>query len=169
MTAVPGTFTAGAVLAAASMEAIMNRPFVMVGRNSAQSITTSTVTAFGFNTEASDTDGMHDNVTNNSRLTIPAGCGGWWVWGACFPWVANATGARELLFRLNGTSSIAIARDSPGAAANFYSSGWGMFPVALAAGDYVEATVWQSSGGALSVDNTQVQGAWMAGFWLRRA
>jgi hypothetical protein len=169
MTAVPGTFLAGAVLAAASMEAIMKRPLIMVGRNTAQSITTSTVTVVGWNTEGSDDDAMHDNVTNNSRLTIPASCGGWWIWAVCIPWAANATGAREVGLRVNGGSGIAIDRNSPGAAVGHYNQGIGIFPTALNAGDYVEAQVWQSSGGSLNIDNTAFQGAWMAGFWLRRA
>ena len=32
-----------------------------------------TITALSFNTESVDTDGFHDNVTNNSRLTVPSG------------------------------------------------------------------------------------------------
>lgn len=33
-------------------------------------------TVMPFDTESFDTDGFHDNVTNNSRLTVPAGLGG---------------------------------------------------------------------------------------------
>ena len=40
-----------------------------VYRNSAQSINDSTLTALAFNNEQYDTDGLHDNATNNSRLT----------------------------------------------------------------------------------------------------
>lgn len=36
-------------------------------------VSTSTAGPYPFNSETEDTDGFHDNVTNNSRLTIPSG------------------------------------------------------------------------------------------------
>ena len=38
-----------------------------------QSISDATETAVAFNSESFDVGGMHDNSTNNSRLTIPSG------------------------------------------------------------------------------------------------
>lgn len=52
-------------------------PCVEVKKATAQSIAGSAFLAF--DTEQVDTDGFHDNVTNNSRLTIPAGLGGFYL------------------------------------------------------------------------------------------
>lgn len=169
MTAPPSTFDPGEVLTAANMEAIMNRPMVAVGRNATQSINNTTTTAVQWNTEGFDTDTFHDTVTNNTRLTIPAGCGGIYLVTCTIPWANNATGARELLIRLNGSSpSWAGDRNSPGANVAHYNHCSFVIPQNLAAGDYVEATVWQSSGGALNIDNAQGTGPMMTLTWLRR-
>lgn len=45
----------------------------LVGKTTDQAISTVTNTAVTFNTEAYDTADWHSNVTNNSRLTVPAG------------------------------------------------------------------------------------------------
>ena len=169
MTAPPAVFTAGQVLTSAQQEAIMNRPVVAVGRNSTQSITTSTATAVQWNTEGFDSDGFHDNVTNNTRLTIPAGCGGIYLVSCTITWQNNATGARELLIRLNGSSpSWAGDRNSPGANVAHYNSCSFVIPQNLNAGDYIEAMVWQSSGVSLNVDNAAASGPMFSLTWLRR-
>lgn len=45
----------------------------LVTKSTTQSLLSSTTTALTFDTEEYDTSGFHDNVTNNSRLTVPAG------------------------------------------------------------------------------------------------
>lgn len=44
--------------------------------NATQSISTATQTPLTMNAEVFDTDGFHDNTTNNTRITIPSGLGG---------------------------------------------------------------------------------------------
>lgn len=41
-----------------------------------RSITNATRTALAFPAETTDSDNCHDNVTNNTRLTVPTGSGG---------------------------------------------------------------------------------------------
>ena len=44
--------------------------------SSSQSISNATWTTMTWNSESWDTDAFHDNSTNNSRLTVPAGLAG---------------------------------------------------------------------------------------------
>lgn len=45
-------------------------PACIISNNASQSIAHGSVTTLGFNTESIDTDTMHDNAINNSRITI---------------------------------------------------------------------------------------------------
>jgi len=45
----------------------------LVYKSANETITTATYTHLSFNTESYDTDTIHDTVTNNQRLTVPAG------------------------------------------------------------------------------------------------
>ena len=49
-----------------------------VYKSAAQAITTATFTEVSWDTEVFDTDGFHDNATNNNRFTIPAGKAGYY-------------------------------------------------------------------------------------------
>ena len=49
---------------------------VGVTKSATQSIATATYTAISWDQEGWDTNSYHDNVTNNSRVTIPSGKGG---------------------------------------------------------------------------------------------
>ena len=51
-----------------------DKPFrgALLSKSANQSISSSVATAVTFNTESYDTDGLHDTVTNNDRITIPA-------------------------------------------------------------------------------------------------
>lgn len=74
------------------------------------------VTALGFDTESYDTDGIHDNVTNNSRLTVTAGVTKVRLSGN-LQWDSDSTsGARGLRIYKNG------APFSPGQPDVFHSA-----------------------------------------------
>lgn len=122
-----------------------------VYHNASQSITTATTTALAFNSERADTNTIHDTVTNNSRLTCQTA--GVYYITASVQFAANATGFRQVGIRLNGTTALAFQRTpSPGgsdAALLTISTAY-----ALSAADYVEATVYQNSGGSLNVDTS---------------
>ena len=114
-----------------------------VKKSTGQTISNNTATIATWNTETYDTDGMHDNVTNNSRITIKtAGKYHFSCYGA---WTGNSTGSRIIDFLKNGTS-MAMTQYVPISKAQHTTSYVGDFAV----NDYVEIEVTQDSGGDLS-------------------
>lgn len=77
-----------------------------VTRTAVQSITDATLTSVAFDAEVFDNDGMHDTVTNNSRITIVT-AGIYWVgFTGMFAGAADYTRCFATL-RINGTTEIA--------------------------------------------------------------
>lgn len=108
------------------------------------------LTAVTYDSEAFDSDGFHSTSVNTSRLTIPAGLGGKYLIGGSWAFAANANGERYYTLRVNGSTEIAEARilnntAGPEATAQTISAIYDM-----AAGDYVEFTVFQNSGSTLA-------------------
>jgi hypothetical protein len=120
-----------------------------VYHNASQSIPNVTDTNLAFNSERFDTDAFHDTATNNSRFTIPTGMGGYYVIN-CSVRADSATGLFQLTLKKNGTTSIGIVTIP-------FVSGYTLFGqvnspvVSLSAGDYIQAQVYQDTGGALNV------------------
>lgn len=117
-----------------------------------QSIPASTITKVQFNAETFDVYGMHDNVSNNTRMTVPAGRGGTWLLRGAGAWVANVNGNRELFWKVNDTTY------PPGSNRNANLGGTDAVYMAaptvlvsLAAGDFVEMVGYQNSGVALDL------------------
>jgi hypothetical protein len=114
-----------------------------------QTISNTTDTYLAFNSERFDTDAFHDTSTNNSRLTIPTGLGGKYVI-SCNVRAPSASGLFQLTIKKNGTTSIAVATIP-------FVGGYTLFGaltstvVSLSAGDYVQAQVYQETGGNLDV------------------
>jgi hypothetical protein len=123
-----------------------------LGAHSAnQSIANDTNTVVALNSETHDSDpngAIHDTAANNSRLTVrTAGlylvCGG-------VQFAANATGYRDVFVQLNGATTIGMVRVPAVAGVVQLTQ---VFAVrVLAASDYVELWVRQTSGGALNVE-----------------
>jgi len=114
----------------------------------AQSISDSTATVITFDAESFDVGTMHDNATNNTRLTIPSGGDGLYVVTAGVAFTGNATGVRALTLKLTGTA-VSDTQDSSVAAATHIMQ---LSAISLAvAGDYFEVFAYQNSGGALNV------------------
>jgi hypothetical protein len=114
------------------------------------SISNTTSTAVGFNTESFDSDAFHDNATNNSRLTIPTGKTGYYQISALIRWknISAAATVRQLRFFKNGVQQ------------NVYPIFWSQNDdtyqvysdlLSLTQGDYIEIYVWQNSGSSTSV------------------
>jgi len=119
-------------------------PSVRVRRNADQTgIVTATDTVVLFTDEDHDTDTMHSTVTDTGRLTAPT-AGKYRISGAV-AFDVNATGSRILKLRKNGTT-VYDADEKP-ASASFFPYTRIATTVALAAGDYVELVVYQTSGG----------------------
>ncbi len=115
---------------------------------SSQTISNSTLTILDYNAEQFDDDDMHDNVTNNSRLT--ATVAGRYVINTQVRWANNSTGHRILDILLNGTTLIARHQMSANTAGATVVTIATIYDLAL--DDYVETRVFQSSGGNLDVE-----------------
>jgi hypothetical protein len=130
--------------------------------SSAITLTTAILTVLPMNSERFDSDAFHDTATNNSRLTIPTGMGGYYLIGGKVQWAANLTGNRLALIFKNNATNLAY---------NNYQAGnveARCTPVTLslmAATDYVELYAYQNSGGNLDVEvNAEASPV----FWLHR-
>ena len=117
----------------------------------AQSISNATATAVTFNSEVFDTDGFHDNSTNNSRITIPSGKAGKYLLIAQMSFAANATGARIIKLYKNG-SLFQLASVTAAAPVTDFTVLTGTNIVSAAVGDYFELFAEQSSGGNLNLN-----------------
>lgn len=126
--------------------ALTGRPICKVGCGVTQSIPNNAATALTFDTNLLDPRSMHSAVTNPTRIR-PTEAGEYLVGAAC-AFFANATGDRELWFRVNGTdpdpgmniaASTAITRTLCISTPLYFNG----------TTDYVEAMVLQTSGGAL--------------------
>jgi len=118
-----------------------------VYRTTNQSIPHNTNTALQFDAETYDTANFHDNVTNNTRLTIPYA--GKYSISASIDFVQNTTGTRHVFFLINGTTFIA---GNTGPATTLPNTTVALeAKYSFSAGDYVECLVYQNSGGALNV------------------
>lgn len=131
-----------------------------------QSIAANTTAAVSFDAEAFDTDAFHDNATNNTRITIPTGKGGLYLFGASGQ--ANTARVYLTFFRLNGTTNV------PGGARQDLATASASFDVppqalSLAAGDYVEFMVQnQNATNTLEVRGTGATSNVSASFWCTR-
>jgi hypothetical protein len=105
-----------------------------------------TLTTVPFNAESFDTNAFHDNVTNNSRITVPAGKAGYYMFTASGQYNNNTNGRREMYMAKNGTLQISSDISPSGGA---YPTPLLALPIYLAVSDYVEVKLYQSSGAGL--------------------
>lgn len=110
-------------------------------------IANNTDTAVAFNNERRDNGSMHDNVTFNTRMTAPIA--GLYQLSLNIAFSANATGIRVAYFRINGATNAGL--DIRSAASADVTSFCNSTEVKLAANDYVEVVVKQTSGGNLAL------------------
>lgn len=119
-------------------------------RTTTQSINDATWTSIGFDAELDDTNTFHDNVTNNSRITINSTTAGK-VTFICSVDIASGTGARAIRLYKNNTTVIYGPKN--------FTAITGGDPTTLsfvvdipdtANADFYECQVFQGSGGALN-------------------
>ena len=113
-----------------------------------------TWTTLAYNSENYDTDGMHSNVTDNSRITIPTGKAGYYLVNACtwyqHPGTSN-TGSANMRIYKNGTTSMAESAQAFSAyTASTRNSPQINFVLYLNAGDYIELQTYQFTNTTLS-------------------
>ncbi len=132
-----------------------------------QNIPNATETSIVFDTETYDIGGLHDTVTNPSRITIPAGTAtkNYHVIGMQ-KYAGNATGNRYFYLKKNGATYLVDngTLPSPGATTDVVMHINDV--VTLAAGDYIELRTYQTSGGVLGLHG-DAQGAGCTRFVLR--
>jgi hypothetical protein len=117
-----------------------------------QSLTNATYTAVTWDGEGWDTDTFHDNVTNNSRVTIPAGKAGKYLVTISYNYAASGVGSIRLVnIYKNGTGTGDINFPTN---PTFNSAAVVSRVMDLAVSDYIQAFAYQDSGGALALKAT---------------
>jgi hypothetical protein len=126
---------------------------VSTRRTSTLSINNTTHTAVAFTAEDFDTDTMHDNATNNTRITFTTA--GKYIIIANVSWASNATGIRQIRIRKNGTDdfdldarTLVVPHSGLGIAQEVVTI------MSVSATDYIELMVYQDSGGALLLESS---------------
>jgi hypothetical protein len=116
-----------------------------------ETINNNTSTIISWDTESFDTDGFHSTSSNTSRITIPAGKGGKYLFISHLALNnAGGTGRRSSHFYKNGVQTNATQVEV-GVSTNAYPALVNTFIYDLVATDYVETSFYQDSGGAFSI------------------
>lgn len=123
-------------------------PQARVWRSTNQSITNATRTAVSFDTVAYDLGAPSDQWAGGTPTRLTCVVPGLYHISGAHQWAANATGGRQAELRLNGTTFLDADIDINAGATQETNHTDTDFR--LAAGDYVELTVFQNSGGALN-------------------
>lgn len=130
----------------------------------AQAIPDSTYTELEFDSvtfddaDAFDKFGFVDLDADSTRITIPDGMGGKYLVGVMVQFTSNNNGIRDLRIVYNDSSHIAY--DRANAITGLGENLGCVTPYGLSGGDYIEAIVYQNTGGALNTDH--------AIFWIFR-
>jgi hypothetical protein len=122
---------------------------VAVYRTATQSLSNGVGTIINWTAEYYDTDAYHDNSTNNTRLTVPAGKGGKYLVTATGVFNANALGVRDIAIRKNGTTYLGSFSASITSADTNQTTCVTRI-LDLAVSDYLEIDAIQTSGGSLT-------------------
>lgn len=125
---------------------LTSQPVARVYNNANQSIATAVATAITFNAKQID-NRDHFDINNPTKLTIRES--GIYRIDANVSIQNNATGTRQLIIRLNGTTAIATIRNTAinGEHTELYCG----CVYELKEGDYIEMIAFQNSGSALNV------------------
>ena len=135
--------------------------YVGVGLDkSDQNIANNTWTAITWeNTDLWDTDNFHDTSTNTSRITIPSGKGGKYLFTGIAQFDNNSTGERYVVLYKNGSLTYRLLINK--AFASDWNFSWGQ-TINLVATDYIELYVYQSSGNTLLFSgNSELQATYL--------
>ncbi len=112
------------------------------------SITKDTYTTIYWDTENYDVSPSTEyHTTNDSKLTNPLENTNYYLCDFLYMFEANNTGLREAQIMRNGYM---VARDSRNAVSGATTGGSVSILLNMAEGDYIEAQVWQNSGGNIN-------------------
>jgi hypothetical protein len=120
-----------------------------------QTLSNGTNLLVAFDQEHFDTNGFHDNATNNSRITIPASYGGKYLITANISTSAWNNDSRVSIFKNGNPIAVSFLRwNAPDlTSANVY------FIADLAVSDYLQINMFQSSGSSQTVKGQNDLGA----------
>jgi hypothetical protein len=99
----------------------------------------STYTAITFDAETFDTNNFHDNTTNNSRITIPSGKSGKYLF--TFDTACTASSVKRMALYVNGTLVQTKIGDQP----NYPGGVSWTYLADLTAGQYAEIFAWNDA------------------------
>jgi hypothetical protein len=116
-------------------------------KSSNQNASNGVSTSVTFESELFDTNGFHDNSTNNTRITIPTGYAGKYLITGVIQWGSNSSGTRVNDIKLNGTTFLGYSYMDAGG----YQSCAVTMVQDLAVGDYIEMIGYQNSGSTLTM------------------
>jgi len=163
------TFTAGQVLTAAQMNDLGENsnnfrvpPMCRVKQTSGTSISDASNTILAFDAEDFDTDGMHDNATNNSRITINTA--GVYLVIASVRYTAGVSDDTRISILKNG-GNVGIDERGPN---NTRSGQQVMGYYDLAVSDYLEAQVYQNNS-ANTARTTDTPYTFLSAAWIGQA
>jgi hypothetical protein len=139
------------------------QPATRVYHNATQTSTTAAWTTLAFNSERFDTNGMHDTVTNNSRLTVPTGGAGLYLTGATIFISSGTAPLMGLRLLLNGATVITEIENIDVAAAAALSIST---LYALSVSDYIEIQVYCSQASTVPSSGNYSPEFWA--IWQRR-
>lgn len=116
-----------------------------------QSLTNNTWTVITWDTENFDTDGYHSTTTNTSRITIPSGKAGKYLFtGSVYFDPSSTAGMRELALYKNGTNTGKFFIVTAYGTGTWYPNPQVNFVADAAVGDYFQLYARQNSGGNIT-------------------
>lgn len=124
-----------------------------IHRTTAQTIATATNTNVLWDGETVDTHGFHSTSSNTDRIVIPTGFAGYYEFGFNQGWASNATGMRQGILSVDGSTGISAYLVSATAGGNSTRYSASSPPVFLNAAQYVVLIIQQTSGGNLDTES----------------
>ena len=115
--------------------------------SASQNLTNNTATAINFDLENFDSDGFHSTTTNNTRITIPTGKAGKYLFTGHGEIQAGGGNMRYSIVRKNGTTNVDISTAPANASARANVIVTAIADCAV--GDYFELLLQQDSGGTI--------------------
>lgn len=130
-------------------------------KSSGQTVSDATNTALTFDTESYDTNSYHDNSTNNTRITIPSGKGGYYLFVCKWSVNESPTGYRQVDLRKNGSSVDRTSIRGTSSGQNFVT----LSTVQSASvGDYFEFYAYQNAAENLGAESGTLQTVFSAAY-----
>lgn len=132
-----------------------------VYNNAVQAIVTSTPSTLTFNSEAFDTNALHDTSSNTGRITVPTGGDGVWLFIASAQWSGATGGVQRLLeLRKNGTTIKAGSNVPP--VASTAAAHQQAVIIDMVATDYMEARVTHDQGSNMNLGDGTDTNHWFS-------